>query len=121
VSTSARVLDAASSQAGICADIDLNLDSTASSRVLGIRWDVKADQFFITIKDSPNFSETKRGMLSLSCSIFDPMGFLMPFTIKTRMIVQKLWDIKKLTWDDTSISRGKYWTCGENGYENWWK
>ncbi|XP_043474380.1 uncharacterized protein LOC122506331 [Leptopilina heterotoma] len=48
-------------------------------------------------------------MLSEVAQLFDPLGFLSPFTIRAKMLLQELW-LEKLAWDDSpSDSINKKW------------
>ena len=50
---------------------------------------------------------TKRGILKTVSSIFDPLGFLSPFTMRAKCILQDLWRLK-VDWDaeiDSDIKR----------------
>ena len=44
-------------------------------------------------------SSTKRGVLSAVASIFDPIGFLTPFILKAKLLLQSMWRLK-IGWDD---------------------
>ena len=70
-------------------------------KVLGMLWDPVADD----VKIQPCLDDvdldklpTKREVLSQFASVFDPMGMLLPTTIRTRIYLQELWKIK-LDWD----------------------
>ena len=41
----------------------------------------------------------KRGILSTVSSIFNQLGFLAPFTLKAKLLIQSIW-CKKLEWDE---------------------
>ncbi|GFU48329.1 pro-Pol polyprotein [Trichonephila clavipes] len=74
-----------------------------SSKVLGIPWDVVHDYFTIDVKgllqlDTPK-PITKRIVLQSAGKIYDPVGFLSPYTIRLKCLLQKLW-LRKLSWDD---------------------
>ncbi len=79
------------------ASIDLDESSLPAERALGVLWNTESDAFsFNSIcLERP---DTKRGMLSLMSSIFDPLGFLTPFTLRAKMLFQDvcrngcLWD-----------------------------
>ena len=45
-------------------------------------------------------SNTKRGLLSALCSVFDLLGFVVPCLIEPKLIIQKLWQ-KSIEWDQT--------------------
>ena len=42
---------------------------------------------------------TKRKVLRISAKIFDPLGWLMPVTIRTRLFLQELWRAQ-VGWDE---------------------
>ena len=102
-STSKAVLQAATATIeGIATDIDLDLDNSPLSRVLGVHWQVKEDTLtFRKRKQMENvIPSTKRSLLSLVCSIFDPLGLLAPYTIRARILIQNLW-AEGVEWDET--------------------
>ena len=78
--------------------LDLYRDELPAQRALGIRWCVESDTFaFDTcIKPQP---ATRRGILSVVSSVFDPLGFVSPFVVVTKQALQDLCRIK-LGWDD---------------------
>ena len=46
-----------------------------------------------------DLASTKRSLLSLCSSIYDPLGFISPFTIRIKMGIQKIWK-SGATWDE---------------------
>ena len=79
-------------------DLDLGLNALPMERALGLNWNVQTDSFSFcpVLKDVPT---TKRGMVSAASSIFDPCGFLAPFTFRVKCIIQEIWRAK-VGWDD---------------------
>ena len=81
------------------------MSSTMDSvkRVLGLEWDVRKDEFVMRLDDFLQKSEsvvwTKRNILSVSSSVFDPLGFISPIAAKLKTIFQLLCK-DKLDWDD---------------------
>lgn len=67
-------------------------------RVLGVKWNLSDDTFTFTSSPS-KVHVTKRGILSVASSIFDPLGFIAPFVVRAKIILQELWRIK-VGWDD---------------------
>ena len=63
-----------------------------------IQWCVRSDTFGFSICPKPR-SPTRRGVLSAASSIFDPLGFLAPFILTAKQILQDLCRIK-LEWDE---------------------
>ena len=78
--------------------VDLRLESLPVERTLGVEWCVESDtfQFRVTIKDRPY---TRRGLLSTVASVYDPLGFISPFTLKGKRLLQTLC-IEGRDWDD---------------------
>ena len=48
---------------------------------------IQGDKFLFT-KNMILYSLTKRGILSAVSSLFDPLGFLTPFTLKAKLLIQ---------------------------------
>lgn len=76
-------------------------------RALGLCWDVKTDVFVFS--EVPIKSSSRRGILSTVASLFDPLGFLTPYTLKGKLLLQSLcYDNKG--WDDPlSPDQEKEW------------
>lgn len=79
-------------------DLDLQKDSLPIEKALGVQWNPETDKLgFRTMeKEKPT---TRRGVLSITSSLYDPLGFLSPFILKARLIVQELCR-QKLGWDE---------------------
>jgi len=67
---------------------------------LGIQWNSVTDCFYYSFdKCLCARNMTKRQLLSQLASVFDPIGFLAPLTIRAKLIFQSLWKTK-IDWDD---------------------
>ena len=78
--------------------LNRELDQLPINRTLGLHWDAERDVFcFKTV--STNKPATKRGILSTINSLFDPLGFLSPFTLPINLLIQGLWK-ERVEWDD---------------------
>ena len=77
--------------------LNLDLDELPIDRTLGIWWDAESDvfQFKVIPAEKPN---TKRGVLSVVSSLFDPLGFLAPFVLPVKIMLQDLWR-EGFSWD----------------------
>ena len=67
-------------------------------RALGVLWNLKDDTFDHCL-DLKEGQSTRRGILSTISSIYDPLGFVSPFILKGRILLQKLCEMK-YGWDD---------------------
>ncbi len=68
-------------------------------RALGVFWDVNQDIFSysINMKQKPL---TRRGLLSMTASVYDPLGFVSPYLLRAKHILRELCANKQLDWDD---------------------
>lgn len=72
-----------------------------SIKTLGLSWHPVTDKFLIA-NNPPDLSQgrvTKRSVLSIVASIFDPLGLVSPVVIVYKMFLQQLWS-HSLQWDD---------------------
>ena len=92
-------------------NLNLDLVDLPVERALGILWFVGDDTLGFKIRhlDRP---ETKRGILSTVCSLFDPLGFAAPVALAARGLVQDLWKAN-VGWDEPLgeefLSRWRSW------------
>ena len=79
-------------------DLDLDKNSALTERALSVQWNVQADTFSFKIasKEKP---ATRRGILSIVSSIYDPLGFASPCILPDKVILQDLC-LKGHGWDD---------------------
>ncbi|XP_067260191.1 uncharacterized protein [Chanodichthys erythropterus] len=79
-------------------DLDLSKDALPAERALGVLWCVNSDvfKFKVNLKEKP---VTRRGILSVTSSIYDPLGFLAPVILPSKILMQQLCR-EKLAWDD---------------------
>ena len=62
-----------------------SLEDSMGDRLLGMLWRLKDDVFAFTV-EMPQKSLTRRGMLSMLSSLFDPLGFVSPVILEGRMV-----------------------------------
>jgi hypothetical protein len=99
-------------------------DSNENSiKVLGVLWSLQTDCFsFAGLELPSDLVVTKRAVLSVIARIFDPLGFMLPFTITAKVIFQKLWQLG-LNWDEEVgedlSSQFKGWIDGFNIIKSW--
>jgi hypothetical protein len=72
-------------------------------RTLGVGWDTQRDNFVFIVRQRPS-AQTRRQLLSIIASLFDPLGFLAPFLVRAKILLQRIWQLG-LTWDLTSTTR----------------
>lgn len=90
-------------------DLGLDDETLPVQRSLGLCWDISTDTFTfkVAVTDKPY---TRRGVLSVVNSIFDPLGFAAPVTVRGRLLLRELssgvqdWDAplpddKMPTWE----------------------
>ena len=72
-------------------------------RVLGIEWDTQNDElvfhFFSLIDLARSLETTKRNVLKISASFYDPLGLISSVTARVKTIFQLLCK-DKLDWDE---------------------
>ena len=68
---------------------------------MGLQWDTIADQLMVdTKKFNDSMTATiKMQVLTTIVSLFDPLEYLTPTTVKMRLFLQNLW-IQEKEWDD---------------------
>ena len=76
-------------------------DSNSTVNVLGLQWETQTDTLSLTSKAPiPTVITlvTKREVLRESSKVFDPIGLLLPVTIKAKIFMQTLWQ-RNVDWD----------------------
>ena len=83
----------------------------ASTKILGINWDIESNNLSLR-EINKSFIPTKRGVLSVLCSTYDPLGFIAPCILEPKPIAKECWKIN-WDWDDPLpcdvLSRFKKW------------
>ncbi|GBL57200.1 hypothetical protein AVEN_158502-1, partial [Araneus ventricosus] len=66
-------------------------------KILGLIWNVNTDTLKLEIDGLlemiPNLKCTKRHILKTVAKIFDPVGFISPFVIRVKCLLQQLWEL----------------------------
>ena len=78
---------------------DLDLENLPVDRALGMEWNVEKDTISFHVADKP-ITNTRRGILSMTSSIYDPLGFVAPFVLPVKCLLQDLCK-QNFGWDDT--------------------
>lgn len=78
--------------------LELDTDDLPIECTLGIMWNVQSDTlgFKVNIREKPI---TRRGILSTVSPLYDPLGFLAPFVLPAKALLQSLCR-QGLDWDN---------------------
>ncbi|XP_022085513.1 uncharacterized protein LOC110976501 [Acanthaster planci] len=79
-------------------DVNLKKNDLPMERALGIKWCVESDMFHFHI-ETKDQTPTRRGILSTVASIYDPLGFLAPFVLIGKGVLQEMCH-NGVSWDD---------------------
>ena len=116
MSNSREVLTAIPSCEVACSTVDLDRNELPQERALGVKWCVEQDSLCLQPVKS-GFPDTKRGILSATSSMFDPLGLAAPYMIKAKLIIQELWR-RQIDWDeelpDEILQSWQSWKDGLN-------
>lgn len=101
LSNSKAVMSAVSVVGG--SGVLVDLDTEPHSKLVGLWWDPESDSFLYKI-GVPDLKAccTKRYMLSVTASLYDPLGFLTPVVAGLKQLIQECWK-RNLDWD-TEVS-----------------
>ena len=121
VSNSVNVMETLSTEdrAKGLRDLDLRRDTLPAQRSLGVYWDLENDAFTFQVS-LPKKPFTRRGVLSVINSVYDPFGVAAPAMLQGRKLLQQLIAMSKATdgntplaWDDPLpekiMNRWQYW------------
>ena len=101
ITTSPEILSAIPQQHRAKSHNEWN-DPRTTKRILEIEWNISSDS---PVSEPKKFQDlerkkpTQRNLLHTSSSLFDPIGFAAPVTIRLRILQQNIWR-KGLKWDD---------------------
>ncbi|XP_053960629.1 uncharacterized protein LOC128864894 [Anastrepha ludens] len=80
---------------------ELHINDDFVTSALGVTWHQRSDVFSFGFSPKQQYnSVTKRTILSIASSLFDPLGLLSPLIITAKIILQELW-LLKLDWDES--------------------
>ncbi|XP_038052505.1 uncharacterized protein LOC119725213 [Patiria miniata] len=80
-------------------NLDLSQEELPVERALEVHWDTEHDLLRMKIK-SKHGSQTRRGLLSVICSVYDPLGFVFPYILRAKLLFQDEFQIVGKSWDD---------------------
>ena len=80
--------------------VDLEKKEFPVMKTLGVVWIVQEDKFSFSFVPPPDeLVLTKRNVLKKTASIYDPFGFLTPFIVRVKILMQEAW-MEALGWDE---------------------
>ncbi|KHJ81128.1 hypothetical protein OESDEN_19186, partial [Oesophagostomum dentatum] len=85
-------------------------------KVLGVHFDTNSDEFIIKTAFPLKAPLTKKDVVSQINSVYDPLGFAGPLTIKLKCLMREVYDMK-LDWKDQLPEKtAQQWikTCSES-------
>ena len=71
-----------------------------SAKTLGVIWEAEKDEFTYSCNNLLNLHlDSKRAFLKVIAQLFDPLGFWVPYVVRAKVMLQKLW-IPGYDWDE---------------------
>ncbi|PFX27057.1 hypothetical protein AWC38_SpisGene8267 [Stylophora pistillata] len=97
--------------------LDVNRDELPVDRALGVRWHIESETFGFKVLEFEK-DNTMRGVLSTTCSVFEPLNLAAPVMLPAKQIMQELlswiallrtfpWLLKFLQWIKWSSRKKK--------------
>ncbi|XP_028301819.1 uncharacterized protein LOC114462917 [Gouania willdenowi] len=80
---------------------------------LGLRWNCAADTLSYQYRIIEHSTLTMRTAYQVLASQYDPLGFMVPFTTRAKVLIQQFWS-KKRGWDDPDLP-----PVLREAWENW--
>lgn len=110
-------------------NLDMNLEKTdavSTEKVLGMWWKFDSDCFIYSLSLNKGNKEvlngkrlpTKREILRILMSIYDPLGLLSNFLIHLKILLQKIWR-SQISWDELiTEEQSKEWSVWLQNLQN---
>ena len=82
------------------ASLQIQDENLPAQKTLGVLWKADEDTFTFQVEiPETKGNLTKRGVLSSIATLFDPLQFLAPFTVRAKILMQEIW-MAGIGWDD---------------------
>ena len=100
--------------------LSLSLDELPSGRALGLYWNIQEDVISVQtkIETIEKIKPTRRTLLSVVSSVFDPLGLVSPVTLNAKIILR---DLVNEPWDkeisDPQLQQWEKWLSSLNKLE----
>ena len=78
--------------------IDLDENKLSTTKTLGVLWIAEEDTFSFKYLLTPDIQLTKRNVLKKTATIYDPLGFLAPYVVRAKLLIQQAW-VEAADWD----------------------
>ena len=79
-------------------EVDIESDALPSHKVLGLAWDPNRDSFLLKVCLPNSIKWTRRSLLSILMSVYDPLGMAAPFLLPAKVMMQQLTQ-QTVDWD----------------------
>ncbi|XP_062551469.1 uncharacterized protein LOC134216626 [Armigeres subalbatus] len=116
ISNSSTVMQALNGSDSSDRNLDLNKEAVVE-KVLGMWWNIESDQFQFKLSKRRHEDllsgvkiPTKREILSMLMSIYDPLGLIANFLMPLKLLLQEVWR-SGVTWDEPILARLSSWKC----------
>jgi len=95
----------------------LSFSELPMERALGVAWNVERDTFTFQ-KNLKKVSPTRKGLLSVVSSLYDPLGLIAPFVFPAKLLLQDLCR-RGAKWDDNlSTTELQQWNLWQDQLED---
>ena len=87
------------------ASLQIEHGNLPAQKTLGVLWKAEEDVFTFQVEiPETKGNLTKRNVLSAIATLFDPLQFLAPFTLRVKVLMQEIW-MAGIGWDDALPSQ----------------
>ena len=80
-------------------EMTIRESAAPTTKTLGLSWNSKDDILTIPMSSPGRLQLTRRNVLRKIATVFDPLGFVSPFVVTAKILLQELW-ARGYDWDD---------------------